>query len=231
MAHRSPARARRLLDANPALVAAILDDPTNAARGVLLWAAKFPPNVARLRLAQDAERKLAKALRDLMSHHSTAERDARAVLRDLRAYINRPDGIARYPHLLRTPLGLAPWPGWQTHLRNLARERPQWRKAIAEDVAWLERHEAAVAAEIERGKRISVAMPREVIALLEKIVEIAPSLDLAQRAELHDWLNRRLIAGSVAGVWGEYPTDHISYTALDALKPPDLYDMPPLGSA
>ena len=228
MAHRSPAQQRRRqLDAQPELVAAILDAPTNAGRVLLSSACTFCPNVARLRLVQDAERRLRKAVATLLGHRSPDERAARAVLRDLSAYIHRPDGIAQYPHLVATPRGLDPWPNWRTHLKNLARQHPEWRAAIREDVARLERTERELAAEREAGTLIPVAMPPKLVELLEEIAEHAAALSMAERAELH----RRVQGWLFAGGFGDCPPDHVSYRALDALAPPSLYDLPAMGSA
>lgn len=228
MAHRSRDQRRKMLDAHPEMVAAILDAPANAGRVLLSTACTFSPNVARLRLVQDAEHSLREAVASLCGHRSSEERTARAVLRDLRAYVHRPDGIAQYPHLAATPRTLDLFPGWQRHFKNLARAHPEWRAAIREEVARLERVERELAAEREAGSRFAVRMPREMIELLEHVAEYAATLTAAERAELHTRVQRVLIAGHVVDGWDEHAAEHV---ALDALALPLLQDLPAMGSA
>ena len=227
MAHRPrAAQRRRQLDANPSLVADALDQPLGHARGVVAALTRQPPNPGRVRLARAADHELRTAVATLGGHRSPQERArARAVLRDLGAFIR--DGLRLYPHIAMTPPGLYGWPNWQTHLKNLARQHPKWRAAIREDVARLERVERELAAEREAGSRFAVAMPREVVTLLEDITGHAPTFPMAERAELHRRVQRLIFGGG----FGDYPPDHVSYRVLDALRPPDLYDLPVLGSA
>ena len=102
------------------------------------------------------------------------------------AWIKRPDGLGYYAHLRYCPRGVDPWCGWRTHLKNLARERPQFRRTIEEDRRFLEQQEAEEAAEVEMGEFLPVAMPPKVIALLEEAAISAEATARPGRPELAD---------------------------------------------
>jgi hypothetical protein len=217
------ARRRRQLAANPELLAAALARPLANARGALALARELAPDVGGLRVAIGVVDELRAAVASLGGHRSPQVREARRLLRELAGYIGRPDGLPMYPHLRCCPRGAKPWPCWQRHLATLARERPELRAGIEQDRQWLKQHEAEETAEREVGEFLPVPVPPKVVALLREASDLAPSLDLKQRIELHRRLQRLLIGGR----WEPHPAERV----LATLAPPELYGMLPAGSA
>jgi hypothetical protein len=205
-------RKRRLhLNERPTLVGAILIGPIEAAEVVLSWTPTLPPNCARLRMAMLAEHNLRDALGSLMKHRSPLQRHACQLVKSLKAYIDRPDGVPLYPHLWRVPRGLLPWPNWQQRLDALQHERPYAAGGIDEDRRRLQRYEAFTA--LPEPSSYREPMPTDVLADLRKIARGPWQLTDDDKVEARRALGRLLIQSN----WDH---EDEQWAALDALAPP-----------
>jgi hypothetical protein len=158
------AQRRRQLARHPKLLAAILGEPTLAAKTLLLSLDGQPFKPAWGRAVMVAARHLGTALASVHGHHSVASREAKWWFAGLMAFMQH--AVERSPHLIHTRETNQPWPGWHADLAALAEQHPEWASAINEDGAYLARLEAAIEHDnrMERTVREAIAECRSILS-------------------------------------------------------------------